>query len=102
MIAMATHDVETNRPGGSETGREGWFREEFSAAGNQMFDRAKELFHQGNMRHVVIKRDGQTVVQFPLTIGVIGTLLAPQLMALGLAAALLTSCSIEVHRTDQT
>ena len=97
---MAMHDTETNRPTGTDTGREGWFQEEFRTAGNQMFDRAKDLFHQGNMRHVIIKRDGHTLVQFPLTVGVIGTLLAPQLMALGIAAALLASCTIEVHRSD--
>ena len=58
----------------------------------------KELIHEGNVRRIVIKQDEQVVVEFPLTVGVLGAVLAPPLAAIGAAAALLTDCTIEVER----
>ena len=73
--------------------------ETFKAQGGQIVDKVKELIHEGNVRRIVIKQDEQVVVEFPLTVGVIGAVLAPTLAAIGAAAALLTSCAIEVERT---
>ena len=64
-------------------------------------ERVKELIHEGNVRDVIIKHEGQTIVHFPLTVGVVGALLVPQLAALGAISALLTHCTVEVVRTDQ-
>ncbi len=75
--------------------------ETFRAQGGQIVDKVKELIHEGNVRRIVIKQDEQIVVEFPLTVGVIGAVLAPTLAAIG-AAALLTSCAIEVERTGTT
>jgi hypothetical protein len=101
IAIVAMKDVDTNRPAAGETGGgEHRFREDVSAAGSQALDRIKELIHQGNLRRITIRRDGQTIVQVPLTVAAVAALLAPQLMALGLAAAILTSCTIELHRID--
>lgn len=75
-------------------------REQFTVAGNQVVYKIKEIVAKGNVRSVVVKHDGKVVVEFPLTVGVVGTLLAPQVAVLGTLAALLTQCSIEVVRTD--
>jgi hypothetical protein len=48
----------------------------------------------------VIKQDERTIVEFPLTVGVVGVVLAPTLAAVGAIAALLTDCTIEVERLD--
>jgi hypothetical protein len=40
------------------------------------------------------------VVEFPLTVGVIGVVLAPVLAAVGALAALLAECTIEVERFE--
>jgi len=67
--------------------------------GGQLLDRVKALIHEGNVRRIVIKQGEQVVVEFPLTVGVVGTLVAPVLAAVGVLAALLTECTIEVERT---
>ena len=75
------------------------FKESFKVATDQLVDALKKIVHEGNVRRVVIKQSGQTVVEFPMTIGVVGTVFAPMLAAAGALAAVLTDCSIEVERT---
>ena len=74
--------------------------ESIRVEGGQMLDRVKELIHEGNVRRVVIKQGEHTVVEFPLTLGVVGVLVAPMLAAAGAVAALITECTIEVERED--
>jgi len=66
--------------------------------GNELLEKAKQLIHEGNIRRVVIKQGDRVVAEFPLTAGVVGTLLAPILAAIGALVALLKDCSIEVER----
>jgi len=61
----------------------------------------KRLIAEGNVRRVVVKQEGQVVAEFPLTVGVVGAVLAPVLAAIGALAALLTRCTIEVERTER-
>ena len=68
--------------------------------GGQLIDRVKQLIHEGNVRHIIIKQGAQTVVELPLTIGVAGALLAPQLALLGAVAAAIANCSVEVERME--
>ena len=75
--------------------------ERIKVEGGQLIDRVKELIHEGNVRRVIIKQGEHTVVEFPLTIGVVGALLAPALAALGAVAALITECTIEVERSAE-
>ena len=75
------------------------FTESFKVAADQLVDAVKRLVHEGNVRRVIIKQEGRTVVEFPLTIGVVGTVLAPVLAAVGAVAAFMTECTIEVERT---
>lgn len=91
--------------GGSAFGQvtdENRLRDQLATTGNEMFDKAKELFAWGNARRVVVSHDGRTMVQFPLTVGVIATVLAPQLVALGIIAAILSGGKIEVHHQEMT
>jgi len=74
-------------------------KESFKIAADQLADTLKTLVHEGNVRRVIVKQDGRTVVEFPLTVGVIGTVFAPMLAAAGALAAVLTECTIEVERT---
>ena len=76
--------------------------EEFQVSGDALVAKIKELVHEGNIRHVAIKNeDGRTLVDIPLTLGVVGTLLAPQLAAIGAIAALVTRCTIAVERVEE-
>lgn len=72
--------------------------ESFKVTGDDLLRRVKEILHEGNVRRVVIKQGSRTVVEFPVTVGVVGALAAPSLAAVGALAALLTECTIEVER----
>ncbi len=74
--------------------------EEIRVRGSQLVEKVTELIAAGNIRRIIVKHDGRTIVEIPLTIGVIGTLLVPQVAALGAIAALITECTIEVIRTN--
>jgi uncharacterized protein DUF4342 len=78
---------------------ESTFTESFKVAADQLVDSIKRIVHEGNVRRVIIKQDGRAVVEFPITVGVIGTVFAPMLAAAGALAAVLTDCTIEVERT---
>ena len=69
--------------------------------GSQLVGKVKELVRQGNVRRVVVKQRGRSLVELPLTVGVVGALAAPALAALGALAALLTECTIEIERVEQ-
>jgi hypothetical protein len=74
------------------------FKESFKVAGDQLVDAVRKILHEGNARRVVIKQDGRSVAEFPLTAGVIGAVFAPVLAAVGALAAVLTECTVEVER----
>ncbi len=73
-------------------------REEFKVSGSELVEKIKSLIHEGNIRRIVIKQDGNTVMELPLTIAAVGVVLAPVLAAVGAFAALATNCSIIVER----
>ncbi len=74
----------------------------FKAEGENAIDKLKHLVHEGNIRTVRVTHDGRTIAEFPLTAGVVGTVLAPVLAAIGALIALLKDCRIEVERTGDT
>jgi hypothetical protein len=75
--------------------------EEFKVEGEKLLTRIKELIHEGNIRRVMIKdKDGKVMIEFPMTFGVAGVLIAPQLAAIGAIAALLTEATIVVEKKE--
>lgn len=74
--------------------------ESFKVKGEELLKKVKELIQEGNVRKITIKdKDGKTVLVVPLTIGVIGAVIAPALAAIGAIAALITECTLTVERT---
>lgn len=78
--------------------QEGIRREEIKVAGSELVDKVKELVHQGNIRRIVIRHDGETVMELPLTLAAVGVVFAPVLAAVGAFGALASNCSIVVER----
>ena len=78
-------------------GEQTWW-ETIKVQSGQLVDKVKELIEEGNVRRVVIKQDDRTIAEFPLTVGVVGAVIAPMLAAVGAIAALVTDCKIEVER----
>lgn len=77
-------------------------QEEFKLNGEELIAKVKELVKEGNVRRIIIKdKEGKTLIEVPLTIGVVGIVLAPVLAAVGAIAALVTECSIIVERDEK-
>ncbi len=76
--------------------------ERMSISGEDLVSTVKELVRQGNIRHISIEnKDGKTLLEVPLTLGVVGVLLLPTLAALGALAAIVTECKIVVERIEE-
>ena len=74
-------------------------KERIKVSGEQLVEKTKELLHEGNVRRIIIKNtEGETVIEVPVTIGVIGAVVAPVLAAVGAVAALASSWTIEIER----
>jgi hypothetical protein len=76
-------------------------QEEFNVSASNLVDRVRELLHEGNVTRIIVKDEkGKVLLEIPATVGVIGTVLAPWLAALGVIAALVTNCRIVVERRE--
>ena len=81
------------------TGATGARSEEFQFSGDTLISKIKEIIRAGNVRRIVIKNEeGRVLIDIPLTLGVVGTLLAPQLAAIGAIAALVLKGSIVIEK----
>jgi len=75
------------------------FKETFTMKGEQLLNKINELIEEGNVRKISIHdKTGKEIMSFPLSIGVVGAVLAPILAAVGALAALIGECSISVER----
>ena len=76
-------------------------KEEIPTTGKALLTKVKELIHESNVRRIIIKHEGRTILVIPLTVGVVVTFLAPALAAIGAIIALIAQCSIEVVRSEE-
>jgi hypothetical protein len=73
----------------------------FKIHGENLLKKIKELIDEGNIRKITIHdKNGKELLSFPLTIGVVGTLFAPVLAAIGALAAIVGECAISVEREE--
>ncbi len=75
------------------------WREKIEGTSEQILSQIKRLIDEGNVRRVVVKQQGRVVAEFPLTVGVVGTVIAPVAAAIGALTAVLADCSIEVEKS---
>jgi hypothetical protein len=76
--------------------------EQYKVGGDRVISKIKELIHEGNVRRIIIKNDeDRTLIEIPMTVGVVGVVLAPVWAAIGAVAALVANCSIEVEREEE-
>jgi len=77
-------------------------KEFFTINGEHLLQKVKELIEEGNVRRITITdKSGKELMTFPLTIGVVGAVVAPVLAAVGALAALIGECSITVEREEK-
>jgi hypothetical protein len=82
---METHDKSTH--------------DYFKVSGDEILTKVKEIIREGNARRIIIKNEkDETILEFPLTVGAIGIVLAPIFAAVGTLTALATHCTIIVEK----
>jgi len=75
--------------------------EEFKLDGGKVLDKIKDLIHQGNIRRITLKNEeGKTLIEIPLTLGLVGAALLPVFAAVGALAAIVTRMVIVVEKTE--
>ena len=76
--------------------------EEFRVNGEELLGKIKNLVKEGNIRRIIIKdKEGKVIFEIPLTFGILGALIAPQLAAIGAIAALVTEATVVVEKDDK-
>jgi hypothetical protein len=76
--------------------------EEFSVSGDELVAKVKEIVHGGNIRRITIKNaEGETLIEVPLTLGVVGAIVLPVWAALGAIAALVARLKIVVEKLEE-
>jgi hypothetical protein len=77
------------------------FYEEFKVMGNDLVDKVKSLFHEGNVRRIMLKDEkGHTFLEIPITLAAVGVIAAPLVAALGAIAALVANLTLVVERVE--
>ena len=73
--------------------------ETFDVKGGHLVEKIKDLLHDGNVRRLIIKdSDHKTVMEVPVTVGIVGFIVAPSMAAIAAVAALAADYSVEVER----
>ena len=81
----------------TDTGKTNW--ESFKVTSDEIHAKVKEIIREGNARRIIIKNEkDETIMEFPMTVGAIGVVLAPLFAAIGTLAALATNCTILVEK----
>jgi phage-related minor tail protein len=101
MMQMFSNPTDLLFRTNNHTIMENW-SDEFKVKGEDLLKKIREIIHEGNVSRIIIKNDeGKTFIEIPVTIGVIGAILAPILAAVGALAALAASFTIEVVRREE-
>ena len=77
------------------------YREQLAVQGEHLADKVKDLIHEGNVRRLIVKQGGHTVIEIPVTWGVIGAALSPTLAAVAAIGLMVSDCTLEIVRTTE-
>ena len=69
---------------------------------NETVEKVKELVKKGNITKISVKKDDETIVNIPVNIGLIGTIVAPWGILAAAIAAFGFKCKIELTKDDGT
>ncbi|HOB89111.1 MAG TPA: DUF4342 domain-containing protein [Bacillota bacterium] len=75
-------------------------KEVISETGQEVLEKVKHVVRRGNEMKIKIHREGQSLIEVPVTVGLIGTAVAPYLALAGAAVALASGCSISVREPE--
>ena len=93
-VPQAAPAAESSTSGATRT-------ETFRVSGSSVMEEIRRIVHEGNVRRIIVRNSqGKRVIEFPLTVGVVGAVLLPVWAALAVVAAVATDASIEVERIE--
>lgn len=73
--------------------------EQFTVDSDKLVGKVKELLHEGNVTRIIVKDEkGSLLLDLPISVSVVGIVLAPLLAAVGAIAAIATHCTVTVER----
>jgi hypothetical protein len=76
-------------------------RQRITVKGEELLGKVRQLIHEGNIRRITVTdASDRTILEIPLTVGVVGAILAPALVAIGAIAALAKDYTLEIERHD--
>jgi len=73
--------------------------ESIQVTGEELVGKVKHLIHEGNVQHIRIVHQSHTILEIPVTVGLIGVVLAPLLAAVAAVGAITADCTLEIIRT---
>ncbi|NLY78088.1 MAG: DUF4342 domain-containing protein [Tissierellia bacterium] len=82
-----------------ETRKTNW-KEDLSDRSQEMIEKVKEVLKKGNVTKITVKKDGEIIMNIPLTAAAVGAIISVPLALLGLGGALLSKCTIEILKED--
>ncbi|MFW6022759.1 MAG: DUF4342 domain-containing protein [Halanaerobiaceae bacterium] len=75
--------------------------EKIFVRGQELIDRVKEIIKEGNVNKIVVKNNDNTLVEIPVTAGVVSVVLFPYLTLLAGAAAMYKEYTLEIDRKNE-
>ncbi|WP_026476311.1 DUF4342 domain-containing protein [Alkaliphilus transvaalensis] len=82
-----------------EKGNKNW-SESLGIAGNDIIEKLKRIIKTGNVTRVILKKDGEIMLNIPVTAGAVGVVLAPLVSIIGVSAAVASKATIEIVKKD--
>ncbi len=67
---------------------------------DETVEKVKELVKKGNVTKISVKKDDETIVNIPVTVGLVGTIVAPWGILAAAVAAFGFKCRIELTKDD--
>ncbi len=83
-----------------ESSQKSSWSDDISGMGNEMIKKVKEILKKGNVTKITVKKDGETILNLPVTAAAVGALISVPLALVGLGGALLSKCTIEIQKED--
>jgi hypothetical protein len=74
--------------------------QKFKAKSDDIVDEIKKVIKEANATKLVVLREGETIINIPISAGAVGVVLAPLFSVAGLTAAMLSKCTIEIYTAD--
>ncbi len=83
-----------------EENKKACWTDEITAKSSEVVEKVKQLFHEGNVRKIIVKSDGKALLEIPVAIGALSALILPQITAVSVLLAVWKNCSIDVVRDN--